>query len=881
MKSLLTVLMSFVLLGAASVHGQDSDHARPPVAATTPTPSWQSPPGHGRPADAPASATDYRPQQSASTVPTATVVDAVNGTRAIPTSGAFTYQGRLKIGGVPANTPQDIQFTLTDELGVAIGVLPPAVNPLCVDNVVCTDGLFTVELDFGMAYPGDQRELSIAARPAGGVGDCAMGGGYTALNPRQKLTATPYAHALRLPYDGAGTAGGSFVMSLTNSSPMSSSSAIRGIAAGAATFGFSDMAGIRGESSVWPGAGVLGIAEEFAGVVGYTNGAGTPGVFGRSDQATGEGVSGYATGSNGVGVRGEALGANGYAGHFTGRGYFSGSVGIGPVTPSYLLHVEEASPTRTVFANNTAVSGISYGVYGQVASNSGYGVFGTAPYYGLRAEATHTSTYANTRGIIGIATNDGGAGVYGSGGLYGVQGVSATGIGVYGNTSDTTNAVYGYASATTGTNYGVTGRTASDAGRGVYGDATSTTGANYGVYGHTASTSGYAGYFTGPTGSMNYFQQNVGIGDTTPTDGKLVVNGGTASGIKIDHSGSGLANAGLHIEAANAAGIGAWVNGTSTDAMMVIGNDGTGSILRAFGNHDPCCPVFRVEASGWTGINSTAAPGAPLDVERSGGTVAIFNRTTSDGTIIELQQGGTTEGTISVSGTTVSYNAFTGSHFGWTDQRIERGALVSMTGRNRIYHERSEGEPIYGIEPSHKANDPRCLGAYLAILDPASAASSDNPHQVMAVGNGDLWVVDSGRDLQPGDHLISSDVTGHAMLDDEGRFTVGHVIARVAEPVRWDDVTERVAGRRHKRISVFFESFARSSAVGLAKLVEGQQREIQHLNARLESLERSAAAKDRLNRAGTWPGHTPLWATLIAAIVLICFRNSSPARRVR
>ena len=43
---------------------------------------------------------------------------------------------------------------------------------------------------------------------------------------------------------------------------------------------------------------------------------------------------------------------------------------------------------------------------------------------------------------------------------------------------------------------------------------------------------------------------------------------------------------------------------------------------------------------------------------------ANFNRVTDDGAIVNISQGGTTEGTISVSGTTVSYNAFSGSH--WT-----------------------------------------------------------------------------------------------------------------------------------------------------------------------------------------------------------------------
>ena len=203
------------------------------------------------------------------------------------------------------------------------------------------------------------------------------------------------------------------------------------------------------------------------------------------------------------------------------------------------------------------------------------------------------------------------------------------------------------------------------------------------------------------------------------------------------------------------------------------------------------------------------------------GAVAAFDRLVSDGPIVDFRQNGTIEGTISVTGTTVSYGAFTGCHYGWSDRAIERGTLVMMTGENRRRTDDPGAEPIYGIEPSILPNDPRCLGAYLSVLEPAQPPSLGNPHQIMAVGNGDMWVVEPdssqggwavGRDIQPGDYLISSDIEGHAMLDDPKRFPIGHVVARAAEAVNWDGVTVSVAGRRHRRISVFFENFERGSS---------------------------------------------------------------------
>ena|GEM_PF-2873554 len=60
-----------------------------------------------------------------------------------------------------------------------------------------TDGLFTVQLDFGAAaFPGEARWLAIAVQ-------CSGDSAYTALTPRQALTAAPYAdYALSAPWSG-------------------------------------------------------------------------------------------------------------------------------------------------------------------------------------------------------------------------------------------------------------------------------------------------------------------------------------------------------------------------------------------------------------------------------------------------------------------------------------------------------------------------------------------------------------------------------------------------------------------------------------------------------------------------------------------------------
>jgi len=83
-----------------------------------------------------------------------------------------------------------------------------------------------------------------------------------------------------------------------------------------------------------------------------------------------------------------------------------------------------------------------------------------------------------------------------------------------------------------------------------------------------------------------------------------------------------------------------------------------------------------------TVINQGASSGADTSFVTAGGAVATFARSTNDGTIISLRQDGTEEGTISVSGTTISYN---GAHLSRWSQlpsgeertKILRGSVLS------------------------------------------------------------------------------------------------------------------------------------------------------------------------------------------------------------
>ncbi len=105
-------------------------------------------------------------------------------TSAAAQTTAFTYQGRLTDNGGPANGDYSFQFRVltAQSNGSQVGGM------LTADGVTVTSGRFTVQLDFGAGiFTGPARWLEIGVRPKGSVN------AYTILNPRQPITATPYA----------------------------------------------------------------------------------------------------------------------------------------------------------------------------------------------------------------------------------------------------------------------------------------------------------------------------------------------------------------------------------------------------------------------------------------------------------------------------------------------------------------------------------------------------------------------------------------------------------------------------------------------------------------------------------------------------------------
>jgi hypothetical protein len=219
----------------------------------------------------------------------------------IPTS--FTYQGSLVDGGGPANGAYDFQFSLYNDVsaGDQMG------STVQQDNVIVTNGLFTVQLDFGDVFDGTALYLEIAVRAGSSVGP------FTTLTPRQPLTATPYAlHAFAVPWSGITGMPAGFADGVDDTVSLAGS--------GSATTAARSDHNHFGQT--WTGGGFgTGLWVSGGGTALRGDGAS----FGVQGNGDGAGVFGAASATGGKGIWGQSFGGGDYAGYFNGNVYTSGN----------------------------------------------------------------------------------------------------------------------------------------------------------------------------------------------------------------------------------------------------------------------------------------------------------------------------------------------------------------------------------------------------------------------------------------------------------------------------------------------------------------------------------------------------------------------------
>jgi hypothetical protein len=320
----------------------------------------------------------------------------------------FTYQGKLENNGVGVDAGSArFVFRLYDgETGGNLVGSPQTVYPVEIRG-----GIFTALVDFGeTAFAEERRWLEIEVDVTGGTT-------FERLAPRQLVTASPVAqyalHGGDSPWlmsgantyfltgkVGIGTDSPSYPLAVDATGADRSISAINRDGSGTKI-------GVYGEAVSSDGRGVQGYAGQTSGAV--------RGVFGWSRSPNGFGIYGANTASSGnaVGVYGETNSATGFAGYFSGRGYFSGALGIGIANPTTPLDVagtvkatglQISTGPQAGYVLTSDANGI--GTW-QAPSAGGIGGSGTSSYLPKFTGTTtlgNSVVYESTSGNIGIGT---------------------------------------------------------------------------------------------------------------------------------------------------------------------------------------------------------------------------------------------------------------------------------------------------------------------------------------------------------------------------------------------------------------------------------------------------------------------------------------------
>lgn len=323
-------------------------------------------------------------------------------------------------------------------------------------------------------------------------------------------------------------------------------------------------------------------------------------------------------------------------------------------------------------------------------------------------------------------------------------------------------------------------------------------GANYYFDGSTRKriASGYAGEYlingsdqyihswyvagTSTAGSTVSFTQamtldasgNLGVGTTSP-GGKLDVRAGTGATLLVAADATNLVSINNYN---STSGFQDFKYAGSTHQFFT-GTAGGGSVserarITSGGsflvNNTTDDQWFTTTNAGFT-LNSSNF----IAVARSGGAPIIANRLTSDGDVIEIRQAGTTEGTISVSGTTVSYN---GGHLarysqllsGQRDESIVKGTVLSNLDEMCEWLD-AEGNPLPNEQLNRtKVSDVEGDTNVAGVFVNWDNDDQDNPYDMNIAMTGDMIIrIAQGVTVQKGDLLMSAgDGTAKPQGDD-------------------------------------------------------------------------------------------------------------------
>lgn len=417
----------------------------------------------------------------------------------------FPYQGRLTDGGAPANGTYDIQLLM---FNASVGGTQKGLTQTFNDRVV-SNGVFTVNADFGAQFDSEERWIEVRVRPGASVG------AYTTISPRTEATATPYAQALKLPVtESSNLVNGLLTFTNTNSS---------------------STAYVLKLTSVAPSGNPTGIGFQPVMILDTNNGNGLAAYTSATSaysaylSSSGNASSGLVI-SNTSATSGSGVRADMTATSNTGNGVDIGNAGLGRAGLFTVTNTSNGANALEIQTNGNSNSQAIRSLHSGLGDNALFEITnvnnageaveahtigtGNAGYFEIDNTSSGTPALQGTtngasgEGVYGFSSGSSGTGVLGSATGSFSYGVRGTGLsaGVRGECGTTNGAgVYGVSSA--GGNGGGSGVPA-----GVRGDASSPGVAggaffnNSGTGIYAQSTSGTAGFFSGNvtiTGSLS------------------------------------------------------------------------------------------------------------------------------------------------------------------------------------------------------------------------------------------------------------------------------------------------------------------------------------------------------------------------------------------
>lgn len=714
-------------------------------------------------------------------------------------AATITYQGRLEEDGVGVDAgAARFVFRLYDAEtdGNLIG------SPETAYPVEIRQGVFTALVDFGdAAFSEYRRWLEIEVDVTGGTT-------FERLTPRQLVSASPVAqYALHggdspwvisggnISYSGGnvgvGTGSPTFPLTVDASGAERALSGMNREASGTPI-------GVYGEATSASGRGVQGYA-------GHTSGS-VRGVYGWSRSPAGIGVYGRnsASSGNAIGVFGETSSPSGYAAYFTGRGYFSGALGIGIEVPTSQLDVAgtvkatglqlttapQAGYVLTSDANGLgswqapAASGIGGSgtanyipkftgtttignsvIYESTSGNVGIGtaapsqklqVLGTVRANGLQIPVNATAGYVLTTDASGNGTWQAPSG----GGNFNLPytgSVTSTGpafsITNHGTTS-TSSAIYARIDAANGSEENSAGEFDARGGQGhgimARSDLQSAIHATYSgtaAWGLTVSSSGVGGVYATCSKLGGYavrgWASNTGSSSNS-RGGWFLSSSPTGIGVQAEADGSDAVAVHAKSEGANGKGLYAETEGDDAESILALATGVRGVALHGVANSS--AGVGLVASGGWKSAQFY-------------GNVEIYEHGTNN-KVIELGKGlDYAEG----------FDVVAGEH------AVAPGSVLVIDPEN-------PGR----LTCSRNAYDSKVAGIVAGANSLGSGVrlgAGQFDHDVALAGRVYCNVVAFDEEIQPGDLLTTSSVPGHAMKVRDAERARGAILGKAMEPL--------------------------------------------------------------------------------------------------